>query len=235
MRENNCTPSGKAPADKREDRSTAAWPRGSLCQGVNMTTCERALQSGEALERQLQETTPEADVHSLSSCCPFLARFSPRNESWPQCQAAPASPSAIFSVPSPSCSSIAFLLSFFRYSLTAAASLSPVVLLPSSSCLSLVLSSSSSPLVVLLACTPYVVLLFFWHCPVRTSLSFVLLVCSCCFPSLILLSSVVLLMSSSGLSVVLLFTLLSEAAAGAAAAHDDNNSCRLSCLGSMLV
>ena len=58
---------------------------------------------------------------------------------------------AIFSVLSSSCSSIAFWLSFVGSSLAAAASLCPVVLLPSSSCLSFVLSSSS-PLVLLLAC-----------------------------------------------------------------------------------
>ena len=81
--------------------------------------------------------------------------------------------------------------------------------------------------------------IFFRSCPPH-----VLLLPSCCpssgvhwlwlpgFPSLILLSSVVLLMSSFGLSVVLLFTSLSKAAA---AHHHNNDSCRLSCLGSMLV
>ena len=49
-----------------------------------------------------------------------------------------------------------FLLSFFGSSLAAAATLSPVVLLPS--CLSLVFSSSST-LDLLLACSPHVVLL----------------------------------------------------------------------------
>ena len=69
-------PSGKVPAGKREDRSAAAWPRRSL--SVNMTTCQWTLQNGEGLARQLQKTTPEADVLSLSSCCPLFAGFSRR-------------------------------------------------------------------------------------------------------------------------------------------------------------
>ena len=47
----------------------------AACQHVNMTTRERALQSSEALARQLQKETPEANVLSLSSCCPLLAGF----------------------------------------------------------------------------------------------------------------------------------------------------------------
>ena len=79
----------------------------------------------------------------------------------------------------------AVLLSCFRCSSAAAASLSPAALLPQSSCLSLVLSSSA-PLILLLMRSPHVVLLCFWRCPVTICPSFVLLVC---FPSFILLSS----------------------------------------------
>ena len=204
------------------DGNTAAWPHGSLSAcNSKMTTCELALQSGEALARQLQKAAPEADVLSLSSCCPLLAEFCRRKkEAGQNVRPRWLLLSQGFSVLSSSCSSFAFLLSFFGSWLAAAASLSPVALLPSSSCLSRVLSvlSSSSPLDLLLACSPHVVLLSFWRCPATACPSFVILVCSCCFPSLILLSSAVLLMSSSGLSAVLLFTLLSEAGAGAAAA-----------------
>ena len=38
--------------------------------------CERALQSGEALERQLHGATREANVLSLSSCCSLFSGFS---------------------------------------------------------------------------------------------------------------------------------------------------------------
>ena len=157
---------------KRQPASTktAVRPcRVAACQRVNMTTCERALQSGEALEAQLQEGTPEADVLSLSSCCPLLVRFSGslRDKSWPQCQAALASPPLLPS-----------LQSFWSC--------------PSSSCLSLVLSSSSSPLVLLLACSPHVVLLALsghslsFFCPLGVFVlfsfphPFVLLMSCCC-------------------------------------------------------
>ena len=96
------------------------------------------------------------------------------------------------------CSCIAFLLSVFTCSLAEAASLSPVILLASSFCLSLILSSSSPP-VLLSVCSPRVALLSLWRCLVAACPSFV----PFCFPSLLLLA---LLMSSSGLSVVLLLS-----------------------------
>ena len=101
---------------------------------------------------------------------------------------------AIFSLPSSSCSSIALLLSFFGSSLAAAASLSPVVLFSSSSCVSLVFSSSS-PLGLLLVSS--------WHalllpcCPfgvVRSQL--VLLLSSWCVRVVFLPSSFCTLLSS---------------------------------------
>ena len=132
----------------------------------------------------------------------------------------------ILSALSSSFYSIAFLLSFFRCSLAAAASLSPVIQYSSRRRLVFLLPlfSSGSPLGVLPSCCP---------CPVTACPSSVFLVCSCCFPSLILLSSVVLPMPSSGLSVVLLLSCCLRCfRAGAAAAHlHNNNSCRLSCLG----
>ena len=68
-----------------------------------------------------------------------------------------------------------------------------------------VLLLSSLPLLLLFS-SWHAPLLSFWRCPVTACPSFVLLVCSCCLPSLILSSSVVLLMFSSGLSVVLLLS-----------------------------
>ena len=51
----------------------------AACQHVNIT-CERALQSSEALAGQLQKATLEADVLSLSCCCPLPAGVSRRKE-----------------------------------------------------------------------------------------------------------------------------------------------------------
>ena len=161
---------------KRQPASTktAVRPcRVAACQRVNMTTCERALQSGEALEAQLQEGTPEADVLSLSSCCPLLVRFSGslRDKSWPQCQAALASPVqmssssplvAIFLVLSiivlsfscplflfiSSCSSLGMLPSCCSFGVVR----SQLVLLLSSWCVCVVFLPSSF-------CPPYVLLL----------------------------------------------------------------------------
>ena len=82
------------------------------------------------------------------------------------------------------------------------------------------LLSVFTPFVLLWVCSPHVVLLF-WGFP---SHPFVL----CCPPH-------VVLWSFCCPAAVVLFTLLSEAGAGAAAAHHNNSSCRLSCLGCMLV
>ena len=169
----------------------------------------------------------------MSSPCPPAVLFL----QWPQCQAVPASPVrmfsssphvTIFSILCSSCSSIAFLLSFFSCALVVAASISPAVVLPPGCCASLVLSSSSglvhlvlrSPLGVLPSCCPLVLLALSGHSLAFFCLLGVLILFS--FP-IFLLSSVVFLMSSFGLSVVLLFTLLSKAGAAAAAAHHHNN------------
>ena len=157
---------------------------------------------------------------SLSlSCCPLLAGFSGSllgiyfghsvRQCWQALSGCPPLLLLSFSVLSSSCSSIAFLLSFFGSSLAKAASLSPVVLLPSSCCASLVLSLPLLLLVsswyapYMLFCCPFgvvrsqlVLLLSSWRVRV------VFLPSSFC-P---LLSSLYLLMSSSGLSVVLLLS-----------------------------
>ena len=117
----------------------------------------------------------------------------------------------------------------------AAASLSPVVLLPSSSCL-LVLSSfsSCSPLGVLPLCCLVVLLALSGHslsffCPlgVFVLFSFPHPFVLCCPPHV--------LWSFCCPTTVVLFTMLSKAGARAAATHSNSNSCRLNCLGSMLV
>ena len=73
---------------------TAAAHHGHVaaCQNVNMTTCELALQSTEALARQLQKATPEAYVHLLLSSSCLHVRFSCGKNNRPQCQAVPTSP-----------------------------------------------------------------------------------------------------------------------------------------------
>ena len=190
---------------KREDRSTAAWQRRSLsgCQRANMTTCEPVLQSGKALERQLH-------AGSNRRRCPLLVLLlSPRNTSWPQCQAAPTSP-----VRMSSWSSIALLPSCCPSSglhwLWLPAYISgrtpPIIVL-----------SFSRPLFLFSSCSPLGMLLMLSCCPfgvvrsqsVTACPSFVSLVCSCCFPFpdpfvLCPPPQLCLLMSSFGLSVVLL-------------------------------
>ena len=179
-------------------------------QHVNMTTCKRALPSGEALERQIQEAAPEADVLSLSSYCPLLVGLSFGKKVGRSVRPRSCPPHVLLLS---SCCPV----SFFESSLAAAASISPVVLLPSSSCLSFVFSSSS-PLVLLLACSPHVVLWCFWRSPVTACPSFVLLVSWCvrvvCLPSsfcplLSVLRPYVLLWSFCCPAAVVLFTLLS--------------------------
>ena len=182
-----------------------------------MTTCERELQSSEALAGQLDKTTQQP----MSCPCPPVVLFLRDSRVGKKKLAAQMSS---FDLLCSSCGNlfgpvlltffVAFLLSFFRCSVAAASSLSLVVLLPASG----LFLFSSGPLPLLFSS---------W----RASLTV-----SCCpFGVVIVLSFVVLLMSSFGLSVVL-FTLLSEAGAGAAAAHHHTNkSCQLSCSGSMLV
>ena len=205
----------------------------AACQRVKMATCERC--------------------PLLSSCCPLLVGFSGSlppslslspsllgTKSWPQCQAALASPVwissssplvAIFSVLSSSCSSIAFLLSFFG---------SPLPWLPAylRSC------SSYHTLVFLFSSLP-LPLFSSWHAPlmlsscpfgvVRSQLVFLL--SSWCVRVVFLPSSFCPLLASlcSPLGFLLSCCLRCfPKQAGAAAAHDNNNSCQLSCLGSML-
>ena len=116
-------------------------------------------------------------------------------------------------------------LSFFGSSSAAAASLSPVVLLPSSSCLSLVLSSSYS-LVLLLACSPHVLV---WS-------QLVFLLSSWCVHVAFLPSSFCPLLSSLCPPLVFLLSCCCRAVrCFPRQAHDNNDSRRLSCLGSMLV
>ena len=221
--------SGKAPAGKREDRSIAAWPRGSLRKHDNThhqdnsrKQPQQAMSSpvlllwGSLVGKKKLATVlgragePCPDVLLCSSCSspfgPVLLTFF--------------------------CCLLVVLLQVFigRGCRPISGCPPPFVVLP----FSLVLSSS--PLLLLFLCSPHLVLLSLWFRPF-----FVLLMCSCCFPSLILLSPVVLLWSFRCTAAVVLFVWLSEAGAGAAAAHHhSNNFWRLllvvwGCLGSVLV
>ena len=210
-----------------------------------MTTRKRALQSSEALARQLQKATPEADFLSLSSPCRPLVLFL-RGSLVGRQKLATVSGRA--GKPCPDVLLFSSGQSFW--------SSPPHVLLLASCCPSsgfhwqrlpaylwsyrrpvfLLSSLPFSPLVLLLACSPHVVLLvlsgdslsFFCPLGVFVLFSFPHPFVLCCPPH-------VLLWSFCCPAAVVLFTLLSEAGAEAAAAHHhNNNSCRQSCLGSVL-
>ena len=182
----------------------------AACQHVKMTTCKRALQRSKVLGRQVRSRCPLL-FFSLSPSCPPCAGFSHTKEELPR----PIRVSSSFPLVKAFRSSLPHVIaSLFSFIGRGCQPISAF----------LVFSSWRAPL--MLSCCPFGA--------VRRSLSLGVR----CVRVVFLLSSFCPLLSFSAFccpAVVVLFTLLSEAGAGAEGAHHNSNSCRLSCLGSMLV
>ena len=165
------------------DRLAAAakrWKRKRRTGGPRPhTACTSAARGCGVPRRNQAPQCGKTIAHAQASpCCSLFAGLSCKKKLSGRAGEPPSLLVAIFSALSSSCSSIACLFSFFKCSLAAAASLSPVVLLLSS--LPLLLVLLCSPLAVLphslrlSCCRPFALS--------GRSLSFlVLLVCSCCF------------------------------------------------------